>query len=177
MIITERLNIIEATEADIPAIIELEEHKDNRDYLFIGTYEEHLEEISSPNYLLWVFKKKEGGAIVGYAFAQLDFKSDKFLLRRIAISEKGLGYGRESLKALIKYAFEEMNMNRFWLDVYPFNERGIHLYESLGMKRDGTMRQNYKDQRGYLDQMIYSLLREEYDENKSIYQVGESEVR
>lgn len=58
MITTKRLNIVEATEADIPAIIELEEHKDNRDYLFIGNYEEHLEEIASPNYLLWVFKKE-----------------------------------------------------------------------------------------------------------------------
>lgn len=64
---------------------------------------------------------------MGYAFAQLDFKSDKFLLRRIAISEKGLGYGKESLGAIIKYAFEEMNMNRFWLDVYPFNE-GAYIY-------------------------------------------------
>lgn len=163
MITTERLNIIEATEADIPAIIELEEHKENRDYLFIGTYEEHKEEIASPNYLLWIFRKKEDDAIVGYAFAQLDFKSDRFLLRRIAISEKGVGYGKEALKALIKYAFEKMNMNRFWLDVYPFNPVGIKLYESLGMKRDGIMRQNYKDERGYLDQMVYSILREEYE--------------
>lgn len=162
MIETQRLYIVEATAADIPAIIELEEHKDNRGYLFIGTYEEHLEEIASPNYLLWVFKTKKDKKIIGYALAQLDFKSDKFLLRRIAISEKGLGYGKESLGAIIKYAFEEMNMNRFWLDVYPFNERGIHLYESLGMKRDGIMRQNHKDERGYLDQMIYSILREEY---------------
>lgn len=165
MIVTERLNIVEARESDIPAIIELEEHKDNRDYLFIGTYEEHLEEIKSPNYLLLVFKKRENDKIVGYAFAQLDFKSDKFLLRRIAVSEKGVGYGKESLAALIKYSFEEMNMNRFWLDVYPFNKRGIHLYESLGMKRDGIMRQNHKDERGYLDQMVYSILREEYKED------------
>ena len=165
MIVTERLNIVEARESDIPAIIELEEHKDNRDYLFIGTYEEHLEEIKSPNYLLLVFKKRENDKIVGYAFAQLDFKSDKFLLRRIAVSEKGVGYGKESLAALIKYSFEEMNMNRFWLDVYPFITVGIKLYESLGMKRDGIMRQNYKDERGYLDQMVYSILREEYKED------------
>lgn len=163
MIKTERLNIIEAKEEDIPAIIELEEHEENRDYLFIGTYEEHMEEIESPNYLLWIFRKKADNSIVGYAFAQLDFKSDKFLLRRIAISEKKEGYGKEALEAIIKYAFEELNMNRFWLDVYPFNQPGIKLYESLGMKKDGNLRENYKDERGYLDQMVYSLLREEYE--------------
>lgn len=162
MITTERLNIVEATEKDISLIIELEEHTDNRDYLFIGNYEEHMDEIKSPNYLLWLFRKRNDNSVVGYALAQVDFESDKFLLRRIAISEKGVGYGKESLRALIKYAFEEMSMNRFWLDVYPFNERGIHLYESVGMKLDGTMRQNHKDERGYLDQAIYSILKEEY---------------
>lgn len=34
---------------------------------------------------------------------------------------------------LIKYAFENTNTNKFWLDVYPDNHIGINLYESLGM--------------------------------------------
>lgn len=41
-------------------------------------------------------------------------------------------------------------------------EVGIILYEKLGMHRDGVLRQNYKAERGYLDQIIYSLLRSEY---------------
>ena len=40
------------------------------------------------------------------------------------------------MKALLKHAFEEMNINRFWLDVYPDNIFGIRLYESLGMNRE-----------------------------------------
>ena len=54
------------------------------------------------------------------------------------------------MKALLKHAFEEMNINRFWLDVYPDNIFGIRLYESLGMNRDGVLRQSYKSERGYL---------------------------
>ena len=30
------------------------------------------------------------------------------------------------------------------------------------MHRDGVLRQNYKSERGYLDQIIYSMLRSEY---------------
>ena len=52
--------------------------------------------------------------------------------------------------------------NRLWLDVYPDNAVGINLYESLGMHKDGILRQNYKAERGYLDQIIYSILRSEY---------------
>ena len=71
------------------------------------------------------------------------------------------------MTALFKYAFEEMNINRFWLDVYPDNTIGIKLYEGLGMHRDGVLRQNYKSKRGYLDQIIYSMLKTEYFQNNT----------
>ena len=151
---TKRMRILEATFEDIPAIIALESHKDNRDYLWIGTEEEHREEIEDPNHLLLIFRKKDNSDIVGYALVRLNRKSEIFELRRIAISEKRKGYGREAMEALLKEAFENMGINRFWLDVYPDNVFGINLYESLGMHRDGVLRQNYKAERGYLDQII-----------------------
>lgn len=159
---TARLTIQEAVEEEIPSIIALESHKDNRDYLWIGTEEEHKSEIKDPNHLLLVLRKKTDNSIVGYALIRLDFKSEIFELRRIAISEKKQGYGREAMDALLMLAFEKLAMNRFWLDVYPDNELGIILYEKIGMHRDGVLRQNYKSERGYLDQIIYSMLRKEY---------------
>lgn len=157
-----RLSIVEATEEEISTIIRIESHKDNRDFIWIGTEEQHKEEISDPNHLLMLFQAKEDGRIVGYALARIDYKSEVFELRRIAITEKGLGFGRESMKAIMKFAFEELHTNRFWLDVYPDNLIGIRLYESLGMHLDGVLRQNYKAERGYLDQIIYSMLKTEY---------------
>ncbi|QOX64774.1 GNAT family N-acetyltransferase [Anoxybacterium hadale] len=162
MIETERLFMVEAVEDEINSIIELESHKENRDFIWIGTYEEHKAEIADRNHLLLVFKRKEDSAIVGFSLIKMDFKSDVFELRRIAVSEKRKGYGKEAMLALLRYAFEEKNMNRFWLDVYPDNFIGIHLYEGLGMHRDGVLRQNYKSERGYLDQIIYSMLQNEY---------------
>jgi len=162
MIETKRLYITNAAESDIETIIELESHKDNRNFIWIGTYEEHKAEIEDKNYLLFVFRGKEDNVIVGFALIKLDFKSEIFELRRIAISHKGMGYGKEVMVALLKYAFEEVNINRFWLDVYPDNVIGIKLYEGLGMHRDGVLRKNYKSERGYLDQIIYSRLKSEY---------------
>ena len=83
-------------------------------------------------------------------------------MRRIAVSEKRMGYGREVMISLFKYAFEDMSSNRFWLDVYQDNLAGIKLYEGLGMHRDGVLRQSYKSERGYLEQIIYSMLKNEY---------------
>lgn len=162
MIETKRLYIVDATEADIETIIKLESHKDNRNFVWIGTYEEHKAEIEDKNHLLFMFKRKEDNSIVGYALIRLDFKSEIFELRRIVISHKGMGYGKEVMDELLKYAFQERNINRFWLDVYPDNAIGIKLYEGLGMHCDGVLRQNYKSERGYLDQKIYSMLKNEY---------------
>lgn len=72
------------------------------------------------------------------------------------------------MEALFKEAFENLEVNRFWLDVYPVNIIGINLYENLGMHKDGILRENYKAERGYLDQIIYSMLKKEYFNRKDI---------
>lgn len=176
---TPRLNIDLVTDEEVDMIIDIESHPLNRDFIWIGTPAEHRDEIRDPNQLLLVFRsrqgqdaawdpKKDGYRLVpedvkGYALIRLDFKSNIFEVRRIVITDKGRGYGKESMKALLRYAFEETETNRVWLDVYPDNTGGIYLYEQLGMHRDGVLRQNYKAERGYLDQIIYSMLRSEYE--------------
>ena len=159
---TDKLYLMEAQESDINMIMEIENHKDNRDFIWQGTYEQHLSEINDENHLLLKFEKTEDRGIAGYCLIGLDRHSERFELRRIAITEKGKGYGREAIKALMDYAFTELGMNKFWLDVYPDNKVGIALYESLGLKKEGVLRQNYKSERGYLDQVVYSMLRSEY---------------
>lgn len=158
----EDLRIEKAVEEDIGYIMEIENDPVNRDFIWQGTYEEHLKEISCETDLLTVIRHNEDDRRVGYVLAKVNPKSEVFEFRRIAIAEKGMGFGRQVLKLFIKYCFEILNYNRFWLDVYPDNLIGLNLYRSLGMHHDGTLRQSYKSTRGYLDQMIFSLLKEEY---------------
>lgn len=165
MILTKRLYLADAQETDIEAIMEMENHKDNRKFVCQGTYDEHRNEIESDNFFLFIIKQKDNEETVGFTLIRTDSKSEVLELRRIVISKKGMGYGREVITALFKFAFEELNMNRLWLDVYPDNTTGIRLYESLGMHRDGVLRQSFKSERGYLDQAIYSMLKSEYFTN------------
>ncbi len=162
MISTDRMAIRAAIESDIDMIMALEQHPDNCNYVWQGTLEQHRAEIADPDYCLWVFQLKDGARTVGYALSKIDRKSDVFELRRIVIDDKGKGYGEEAIRAIIKYAFEDLQINRFWLDVYPDNRVGINLYEKLNMHCDGVLRQSYKSSTGYRDQIIYSLLKSEY---------------
>jgi len=72
------------------------------------------------------------------------------------------------MHGILKYCFEVLDMNRFWLDVYTDNEVGINLYKSLDLVYEGTLRSAYKSERGYLDMMVFSMLRSEYEKLKMI---------
>lgn len=165
MLETERLIVREANPNDIPYIIEMENHPDNRDFIWQGSLQEHLDEIDDESHILAILTDRETEKKIGYFLAHIHFKSEIFELRRIAIEDKGKGYGSEIIRALFAYAFETRKLNRFWLDVYPHNHIGIRLYESLGMKKEGILRENYKNSEGrYLDQIIYSLLAREWNQ-------------
>lgn len=45
---------------------------------------------------------------------------------------KGIGY--KATKTILKFAFEDLALETIELEVYPFNHRGIALYEKLGFK-------------------------------------------
>lgn len=163
MIETSKLRLRKTRVEEVPRLMEIENHFENRPELFVSSYEEHLFHLESENYLM--FSIYAGRVMEGYAMVQLDFHSRTFLLRRIAIMSKNRGYGRSALSALIKYCFEELEMNRFYLDVYPHNKRAIHIYEDLGLVWEGTLRENYLYQGKFLDQRLYSMLKGEYEEN------------
>lgn len=162
MIKSKRLYLEKAKTTDIEAIMYMEQAKENRNFVWQGTYKEHEEEIINEDFYFFVIKEKENNETVGFVLSHLDNKSDRFELRRLVITKKGMGYGKEVMHALLEFAFEKLNVNRFWLDVYPDNFVGIKLYENVGMHRDGVLRENFKSERGYLDQIIYSMLKKEY---------------
>jgi len=55
---------------------------------------------------------------------------------------QGRGCALESVKLLLKYAFENLNLNRVSLKVAEKNERAVKLYERAGFRREGILRQD-----------------------------------
>lgn len=164
MIETDRLVMKKAAIEEINLIREIESDPENP-WITLGSYEEHKFEIEDAAHMLLVFKDRKGAGdkVKGFALLYFDNDNDIFEIRRIAVTEKGAGLGEEAMRGIINYAYENTSANRLWLDVYTPNKKGIKLYEKLGMKREGILRANKKDERGYLDQIIYSLLRSEWE--------------
>lgn len=158
---TDRLKFIDATENDIPYIMRLEQHPENRKFVVQGSVEEHTIEIKAADYLVMIIKEKYDR--IGYLLCHKDVANSSFELRRMIIQSKGQGYGREAMNGLIDYVINKLKYHRFWLDVYEDNPTGIHLYESLGMQLDGILKKSYNRNGEFVSQHIYSITNKELE--------------
>lgn len=74
----------------------------------------------------------------------------------------GQGWGKKSTKWLLFYAFEHLKLNKVYLFTDSANVSGYHLYESIGMVYEGTMRQHKIKNQELKDRRIYSILSQEW---------------
>ena len=51
------------------------------------------------------------------------------------------GYGTDAMKVLIDYTFKKLKLHRLGLNVYDYNDRAIRVYENLGFKLEGKVRE------------------------------------
>lgn len=81
------------------------------------------------------------------------------------IGERGFwdgGYGTDTMRTLLRFAFRELNLNRVFLKVYEDNARAIRCYEKAGFKVEGRLRQDRYQDGAYLDTVVMGVLREEF---------------
>ena len=110
----------------------------------------------------YIGEDKEG-AMEGYAILRgIKEDSRSIELKRIVVGEVGRGMGRRILTELMSIAFGELNAHRLFLDVYDDNARARHLYESLGFKYEGIMREAAARDGKWHDLYLMSILESEY---------------
>ena len=68
-----------------------------------------------------------------YHFASIDLSIDD--------DHQGLGYGRDTVRALARYLFESRGHHRLTIDPALANERAIRCYEAVGFRRVGVIRE------------------------------------
>lgn len=77
-------------------------------------------------------------------------------------SSRAKGIGSESLRMILKYAFEQRNMHRIYSYILDDNEASKKMHKKCGFSYEGKLRENvYKDGK-YKDTVIMSILDYEY---------------
>lgn len=80
---------------------------------------------------------------------------------------QGKGYATLACNAIIKYAFEDLKLHRVEVEVAMNNDPSINLLKRLGFTQEGLRRSSLFGANGYMDSIIFGLLRNEYQSLES----------
>lgn len=84
---------------------------------------------------------------------------------RVSDKYQGKGIATESLKTVLKFCFENTELQRLWTDVDIRNISSCHVLENCGFKKEGLIRQG-KMVSTYCDYYLYGILKQDYLEIK-----------
>ena len=79
--------------------------------------------------------------------------------------ERSKGYGKETIKLLLDFGFNYLNLNEINLDVMEFNKRAIKCYEKVGFKEYGRRRKCVYINGKYYDKISMDILKSEFKES------------
>lgn len=114
---------------------------------------------------IFAIETEKGVRIGNIGLQEIDYKDGKATLG-IMIGEKGYwgqGYGSDAIKALLRFAFEELNLHHLYLSVFDFNKRAIRCYEKCGFRQEGIVRESVFRHRRYQNEILMGILRHEFE--------------
>ena len=162
---SEMILLRKANAEDVPYILAVENSEENTPFITQWSREQHLEALADPDQMHLIVEAKPNSRPIGYVImAGLQNPHQSLELRRLAIQDKGKGYGRKTLRLVKSWAFGQLGTHRLWLDVRDHNTRARHLYASEGFKVEGILRECVKVGDGYESLVIMSMLASEVSE-------------
>lgn len=75
----------------------------------------------------------------------------------------GRGYAVEAMRAVLEFAFCDLQVHRVWADCDPRNAASCRVAERLGMTLEGRLRENYWLKEEWCSSAVYGLLANEWE--------------
>lgn len=166
------------TDADVPALFvifgdaEVMRYWSQGPFANVDEAREYLSRIrecfTKRDLFQWGIELNDAPGVIGTCtLAQLDSRNRRaevgFALAR---THWGKGYISEVLPAIIRFAFDELELQRLTADADPRNLGSVRALERAGFVREGYLRQHYRLYGEVQDAIIFGLLRSEYRASK-----------
>lgn len=128
-----------------------------------------IEKYNDPDFYNWAIVLKEIGEPIGSLGV---VKSDE----KTASATVGWCMGKrwwgqrimpEAARAVLQYLFEEVGFNRIAAQHDKENPKSGRVMQKIGMTREGTLRASGKNNQGIVDEVYYSILKEEYEKKQA----------
>lgn len=114
---------------------------------------------------LYAALRRTDSALVGHGelgWIDRDNRDAKLMRIVLAPEARGQGLGEALVRGLVRVGFEELDLHRLDLHVFPFNQSAIRCYERVGFRHEGTLREARRNGDEYWDVCVMGLLRQEW---------------
>ncbi|MBA9025651.1 GNAT family N-acetyltransferase [Peribacillus huizhouensis] len=117
------------------------------------------------NNIRCVICTKESDEVVGVAYLlNIDWitKSAEFGIFIGELNYRGKGIGKKATIEMLQHGFNDMNLNRIQIRVLENNIPAINLYNKMGFKEEGLLREAIFKNNEYHNLIIMSILKQEF---------------
>ena len=80
--------------------------------------------------------------------------------------DRSKGYGQETLSLILDYGFNNLNMHKIKLSVYPFNTGAVKAYTNAGFVKEGTSRNEVFYDGKWVNIDHYAIFQEDWFSNQ-----------
>ncbi|MBS4175298.1 GNAT family protein [Bacillus sp. FJAT-49736] len=112
----------------------------------------------------WTIVRKQSDQVIGmFRFHKLHTwhqKTEMGVVIHKDFQQKGVM--TEILPIMLDYGFNSLGLNRIVGDIFSTNQGSKKLMEKFGFHKDGILRQTDFDGEGFIDTVVYSMLKREY---------------
>lgn len=119
----------------------------------------------------FIICEKESDNRLGYfSFKYTDKVSNNGLVAIKLISEsRGKKIGTDTLKTGMSFLFNKINVRRLHTHIISYNDSSKYLFEKCSWKQEGVERKAIYMNNAYHDNVLYSVLKDEYLEKEDEY--------
>lgn len=137
-------------------------YKDGMAEEWIGQRQEYYEKGESIQFA--ISPRHEGFFIGGIGLSSIDQQAQRAELGYwIGKPYWGKGYGTEAARAVVRYGFETLGLNRIHARHLGRNPASGRIMQKIGMKHEGCQRQHIKKWGRFEDFELYGILKREYE--------------
>lgn len=97
------------------------------------------------------------------ALVNINHHNQSAELGRVLLGDKRYeknGYMADAIRALVKFAFEEANLNRIYCEFFSENKEARQLYKTCGFWREGTLWQSVWKGGKFQNTQLWAILRD-----------------
>ena len=165
-----KISIRKFERADIPKKVEWINNPENNQFLHYDIpicvektemwFDSHLGEDSRYDAVI----EADGVPVGTIGLLSIDWKNSKAEYY-IAMGEtvyKGKGVAKEASRLILEYGFEKLGLNRIYLFTEVENVAAQNLFERVGFKKEGVIRQDIVSHGKHVDRIAYGFLREDW---------------